>query len=263
MKRNLFADYRDSLRFPEFWMYATWLGIVTKYRKSRLGMFWAVSPAALYTFGVGGFYGYLQHVSPRSFAAHLGIGYVAFRFITVSLSEATSTCSGHASFILDGRVRLTDYVLRVMAKALFYLVCALPVLAVAVAISPAFHPEGLVEAIPGLLLVLLNIAWMAVFLAIVGARLSDVHELIGSILMFSFLFTPIIWKAAQMPAGTVRGTIARVNPLFHMIESIRAPIIGESIEPASYTYLVVMLLVGWVLTFLVYRRYARYVPLWV
>jgi ABC-2 type transport system permease protein/lipopolysaccharide transport system permease protein len=263
MKRNLFADYRDSLRFPEFWMYATWLGIVTKYRKSRLGMFWAIAPSALYTFGIGGFYGFLQHISPRTFAAHMGIGYVTFRFITVSLSEATSACSAHASFILDGRVRLTDYVLRVMAKALFYFVCALPVLAVATVISPHFHPEGLVAAIPGLVMVLLNVAWMGVILAIIGARLTDVHELIGSILMFSFLFTPIIWKASQMPAGTVRGTVARINPLFHMVEAVRAPILGELIEPSTYLYLIVMLAAGWLLTFLVYRRYARYVPLWV
>lgn len=263
MERNIFSDYRDSLKFPAFWMYATWLGIVTKYRKSKLGLFWAVAPAALYTFGIGGFYGFLQHISPRIFAAHMGIGYITFRFITVSLSDATSTCSGHASFILDGRTRLTDYVLRVMAKALFGFVCALPVLALAVVINPNFRPEGILQAIPGLLVVFLNVAWMGIFLAILGARLPDMHELIGSILMFSFLFTPIIWKAGQMPLGTVRGTVARVNPLFHLVEIVRAPILGEPIEHSTYIYLAVMLVVGWALAFFTYRRYAKYVPLWV
>lgn len=263
MSRNIFADYRDSLRSPEFWIYATWLGIVTKYRRSRLGMFWAVAPSALYTFGVGGFYGFLQHISPRSFAAHMGIGYVTFRFITVSLSDATSTFSSHSSFILDGRVRLTDYILRVMAKAAFYLICAVPVLVVAVWLSPSFVPAGLLMALPGLMIVLINVAWMGAFLAIVGARLPDVHELIGSILMFSFLFTPIIWKASQTPIGTPRGTIARINPLFHLVEVVRAPILGEPVEHVTYIYLAAMTLIGWLVAFLVYRRYARFVPLWV
>lgn len=263
MKSNVFTDYRDSLKFPDFWMYATWLGIVTKYRKSRLGMFWAVAPAALYTFGIGGFYGFLQHISPRLFAAHMGIGYITFRFITMSLNEATSTCAGHSSFIQDGRVRLTDYVLRVMAKSLFGFVCALPVLAVAIAINPNFQPAGLLEAVPGLIIVFLNVAWMGVLLAVLGARLPDMHELIGSILMFAFLFTPIVWKASQMPINTVRGAVARVNPLFHLIEIVRAPILGESIGNSTYIYLAVMMVVGWAVAYFTYRRYAKYVPLWV
>ena len=39
MSRSLVRDYRDSLRFPEFWIYATWLELITKYRRSRLGLF--------------------------------------------------------------------------------------------------------------------------------------------------------------------------------------------------------------------------------
>lgn len=263
MSRSLIADYRNSLRFPEFWVYATWLGIVTKYRRSRLGLFWAISPSALYTFGIGGFYGFLQGMDPKVFAAHLGIGYVIFRFITVSLSEATSAYSSHASFILDGRVRLTDYVLRVIAKSAFHLVCALPVLAIALWLSPQFQPMGLLATIPAFLVVLVNLAWMAAFLAIIGARLPDIHELVGSVLMFSFLFTPIIWTASQVPLGTLRGTIARINPLFHLVESVRAPLLGEHVETGTYVYLAVMTLVGWLLAYFVYRRYARYVPLWV
>jgi len=263
MSRSLVADYRDSLRFPEFWVYATWLGVVTKYRRSRLGLFWAVSPAALYTFGIGGFYGFLQGISPKVFVAHLGIGYVVFRFITVSLSEATSTFSSHASFILDGRVRLTDYVLRVMAKSAFHFICALPVLIVAAWLNPNAEPWGLLQTIPAFLLVLVNLGWMAVFLAIIGARLPDIHELVGSVLMFSFLFTPIIWMASQAPLGTLRGTIARVNPLFHLVEIVRAPLLGEGVESGTYIYLALMTLIGWLTAYFVYRRYARYVPLWV
>jgi ABC-2 type transport system permease protein/lipopolysaccharide transport system permease protein len=89
------------------------------------------------------------------------------------------------------------------------------------------------------------------------------QELIGSILMFAFLFTPVIWKADQMPIGTVRGAIARVNPLFHLIEIVRAPILGEPVAHSTYIYLAAMLVVGWVVAFFTYRRYAKYVPLWV
>ena len=263
MTRSLIGDYRDSLRYPEFWIYATWLEVVTKYRRSRLGLFWALMPPALYAFGVGGFFAFIQGQNPRDFIAHLGLGYIVFRFITVSLSEATTACTGHASIILDGRVRLTDYVLRVVAKAMFYLVLSLPVAAAALAISPQFQWNGLVTLLPALLLVMLNVAWMGAIVAVIGARLPDVHELIGSILMISFLFTPILWHADQAPPETLRGAIARANPLFHLVEIVRAPLLAEPIEPLTYYYLAVMLVVGGGLAAWVYRKYARYVPLWV
>ncbi|MCL6712232.1 ABC transporter permease [Pseudomonas sp. R2.Fl] len=263
MTRSLFRDYRDSLRFPEFWIYATWLELVTKYRKARLGLFWAFLPPVLYAFGVGWFFGHLQGADPRDFIPHLGIGYVVFRLVTVAVSESTTACASHASFILDGRTRLTDYVLRVVAKALFYFILAIPVLIVALAISHNTHAIGLLTVLPALVVVLLNIAWMGIIVAVIGARLPDVNQLVGSVLMFSFLFTPIIWQAQQIPLGTLRGTIARANPLFHMVEIIRAPLLGEPLEHLTYWYLLAMTIAGWLIAAWVYRKYARFVPMWI
>ncbi|MEL1262765.1 ABC transporter permease [Pseudoxanthomonas putridarboris] len=263
MTRHLVRDYLESFRHPEFWIYATWLDLVTKYRRSRLGMFWAFFPPVLYTFGVGSFFAHLQGIPAGKFVAHLGLGYMIFRFVTVSLSEATTTYAGHANFILDGRVRLTDYVLRVVAKALFYFMLAIPVMAVALAMSPDFRVVGLLALLPALALVFINVAWMGAVVSVIGARLQDVYELVGSALMFSFLFTPILWTAANAPPDTLRGGIARLNPLFHLVEIVRAPLLGEPIESWTYKYLVVFTLIGWLMAIHVYRRYARFVPLWV
>ncbi|MFZ7096824.1 ABC transporter permease [Luteimonas dalianensis] len=263
MGRSLIRDYVDSLRHPEFWIYATWLVLVTKYRRSRLGLLWALVPPALYAFGIGWFFATLVGVSPRELVPHMGMGYVVFRLVTASLNEATTVFTGHASFILDGRVRLTDYVLRVIGGGVFYFVLSIPVLVVAFSISATFDPWGLLLVPFSVLLVLLNLAWMGVVVGVIGARIPDVHQLIGSILMFSFLFTPILWFAEQAPINSLRGGIARVNPLFHLVEIVRAPLLGNPIEPTTFVYLAGFLVFGWILAALVYRRYARFVPIWI
>jgi ABC-2 type transport system permease protein/lipopolysaccharide transport system permease protein len=66
-----------------------------------------------------------------------------------------------------------------------------------------------------------------------------------------------------MPPGSVRGTFMRFNPLFHMVEVIRAPILGEAIELTTYYYIGTMTVLGWAIAALLYRRYARFVPLWI
>ncbi|WP_187775711.1 ABC transporter permease [Luteimonas suaedae] len=256
-------DYIDSLRHPEFWVYATWLVLVTKYRQSRLGLAWAMVPSGLYAFGIGWFFSSFMGVPPREFIPHLGLGYVVYRLVTASLNEATTVFSGHSTFILDGRVRLTDYVLRVIGRGFFYFLLSVPVLAVALAISPSFDPWGLLVLPATITIVLLNIAWLGVLVGVIGARLPDVNQLVGSILMFAFLFTPILWFSDQVPISSVRGGIARANPLFHMVELVRAPLLGKPVETSTCIYLLCFLLLGWLLATVVYRRYARFVPIWI
>jgi len=263
MGRSLLRDYRDSLSYPEFWMYAMWLDLLTKYRRSRLGLIWAIVPPVVYSFGIGGFYALIGHQPPSHIFSHLGLGYVIYRLVTASLSECTTAFTSHASFIQDGRIRFTDYILRVIAKSLFYLVLSIPVMAIALSFSPEFHAFGLVTLLPTLILVLANVAWMGALVAVLGARLPDVHELIGSILMFAFLFTPILWRANQAPSNTIQGFIARLNPLFHFVEIVRAPFLGEPIGHATWIYLAILTPVGWLFTGWIYRRYARYVPIWI
>ena len=263
MGKGLWSDFQDSLKYPEFWIYAMWLDLLSKYRRSRLGLLWAVIPSVLYAYGIGGFYARLAKTGALDMIAHLGIGYVVYRFITVSLSECTATFGAHAAFIQDGRTRLTDYVLRVMARAFFYFLMAVPVLVVALSMAPSFRAAGLAALIPALCVVIFNVAWMGIVVGILGARTPDIQELIGSVLMVSFLFTPIIWRADQAPSDTLQGFVARLNPLFHLVEVVRAPILGEPIGPATLLYLALMTLLGWLLASILYRRYAKFVPIWI
>lgn len=261
--RSLLHDLPSSFRNPEFWALSSWLDIVVRYRQSRLGLLWLIAPSIVYIWGVGAFFASMQQVSFKAFVAYVALGYSIFRVISSVIVESTSTFSAAASFILDGHVRLSDFVLRVVAKALFYFAVSLPVVALALVISPDVHWGGLALALLSFPLVLANVLWIGMVFALIGARFQDLSQLIGNIFMFAFLLTPIIWHADMMPAGSLRGTIMRFNPLYHMIEVVRAPVLGEPVATYSLYYLAVMTMVGWLVAIVAYRRYARFVPIWI
>lgn len=263
MPRSLWRDLGESLRRPEFWAYSSWLGIVTKYRRSRLGLLWLVMPAIIYVWGVGYFFSRLQGISPEKFLPHMGMGYLLFRLLSMVINEASSTLPGHQSFILDGHQRLTDFFLRVLAKAFFYFFVALPVVAIAVARSPQLDLTGIAFTFASFPLVIINVAWIAVVVSLLGARFPDIHELMGTVFIFGFILTPILWYASRAPMGTAHGMFMRLNPLYHLIEVVRAPLLGEPLELFTMGYLAVFTLGGWLLASVAYRRYARYVPIWV
>ena len=261
--RSLFQDLAASFRNPEFWALSSWLDIVVRYRQSRLGMLWLVAPSIVYIWGVGGFFAAMQHIRIPLFVAYVAVGYTVFRVINSVITESTSAFAAAAPFILDGHVRLTDFVLRVIAKALFYFCVSLPVVAIALAISPDMQWSGLLMSLVSFPLVMANVLWIGVVFALVGARFPDLSQFINNIFMFAFLLTPIIWHADSMPADSLRGAIMRFNPFFHMIEVVRAPILGQAVAPSSLYYLAVMTLVGWAMAIVAYRRYARFVPIWI
>ena len=263
LSHDLFVQLRRSFQQPEFWAYSSWLDIVIRYRRSRLGVLWMLLPPLLYVGGIGYFYGRLMGADLSKFIPHMGIGYVMFRMAAMVINESASVLAGHQSFILDGHVRLTDFVLRVLAKALFYFCAALPVVLVAVAMDPQVGLAGALLSVAGLVLAIVNLLWIGLVVSLIGARYPDTYELMGSIFIFAFIVTPILWSADLVPADSMRGQLIRANPLYHLIEIVRAPLLGEPLDPSTPSYVLVMTLAGWAIAWLCYRRYARFVPLWI
>ncbi len=260
---SLFRDMAASLRNPEFWALSSWLDIVVRNRQSRLGIFWLMSPAIVYIWGLGGFFSAMARTPLTGFAAYVALGYLVFRVVNSAITESTGAFAAAGAFIFDGHVRLTDFVLRVIATALFHFIVSLPVAIIALVVYPDVHWTGLLFCFISFPVVILNALWIGVVFSLVGARFPDLKHLVGNIFMFAFLLTPIIWHADGMPPDSLRGMLMRFNPLYHMVELVRAPILGQAIAPSTVSYLAIMTIGGWIVAVLAYRRYARYVPLWI
>lgn len=262
-ERSLPRDLYDSLRNPEFWALSSWLDIVVRTRESRLGVIWLLMPSIIYIWGMGSFFAAMSHKPLASFVAYVGVGYVTFRAISSVMTESSSAFSSGSAFILDGHLRLTDFVLRVIAKAAFHLLVSLPAVALALAFQDGVHWLGLGWSLLAVPVVVLNVLWVGVVFALLGARLPDMSQFVGNIFMFMFLLTPIIWHVDSVPAGSLRHTLMRVNPLYHMVELVRAPLLGTPTDPLTPVYLALMTLAGSLCALVLYRRYARYVPIWI
>lgn len=258
---SLKSDLIESFRHPDFWGFSSWLDLVTKYRRSALGLVWLFLPPVCYVFGIGYFYSTIFGKEPLHFMVHLGFGYALWKMITQVITGASTAMATHRAFIMDGRIRYTDYVLRVFAKSSFYFVITVLILApLVVLLSPSVL--GVASLAITLPIFIVNVLWLGVVLGVLGARLPDLHELSTTIFIFGFLLTPIVWEASLMPADTGRGFAARLNPAFHLIEFVRAPVLGEPVETITYMVIAGMTIGGCVFAAFVYRRYSRLIAVW-
>jgi ABC-type polysaccharide/polyol phosphate export permease len=251
------------MREPEFWAYASWLDIATRHRRTHLGFLWFLAPTAMFLLVLGNVYSHLMGHPAAEYLPYLGIGDVTWRFILQIINDSISTFSTHKAFIMDGRIRLTDFVLRSFSKAGYNLLFGLIVVFAVMLWSPQMSVFRMLTLLITLPLLAVNLAWIAVCLALIGARYREAHEIMGTVLMVGFLITPVLWTVDRFPPDSIRGAVVRLNPAFHLIDIVRAPVLGGMPEPSSILFAAVMAAIGWPLSIFLYDRYARYVPIWV
>jgi ABC-type polysaccharide/polyol phosphate export permease len=115
--------------------------------------------------------------------------------------------------------------------------------------------------VPGLLLVCVTMAWINLVVAMVGARFRDLQPIIGSVLQLVFFVTPLIWDR-HLLAGKAHDLLIDANPFFHLVEIMRAPLLGKVPSLLTVTAVVAMAVVGWFVTYLLFVRFRRRIPYW-
>jgi ABC-type polysaccharide/polyol phosphate export permease len=187
---------------------------------------------------------------------------VAWVLVSTIITEACSLLvSGNALF------RNVTFEYSILAYALVWrnLIVFLHNLVVYVLIVGLLRPEVIgftaLLAIPGVMLVALNGVWIALLCGMLCLRFRDVTQLITNLIQISMLITPIFWPPDNL-SGTRRLIFVETNPLFHMVDIVRAPLLGKLPGLTSYVVIVAITALGWSLTYIALRRFRRRVAYW-
>ena len=114
-------------------------------------------------------------------------------------------------------------------------------------------------AIPGLVIISFNGVWAGLLLGLVSARFRDVPQIVISIVQLAFFLTPILWKPELLPNRVI---VVDFNPFFHLVELVRAPLLGQFPEISSWLAALAITVLGWIVTFGLYARYRWRIPYW-
>ena len=116
-------------------------------------------------------------------------------------------------------------------------------------------------------LLIVNGVWVTMLFGIIATRYRDVAPLLEAMVQLLFYVTPIVWTTQTLKeqGGDIaqRALLAEINPLFHYMEIIRAPLIGQPI--AAYHWWIVLgcTVVGLLLALLAMKQWRFRVSYWV
>ncbi len=248
------SKYRLALIFG-------WQDVAQRYRRSRVGAFWLTLNMAVFIGALGLIFGTLFQSEMRIFLPYLCAGVITWGFISTSLADGCTTFSSSDGIILQVRMPLFTHVMRGLWRNIIIFAHNIVIFPIVSLILGHSINANAFLAIPGFLLVSLNMAWIMLILAIVCSRFRDMTQVMTNILQVLFYATPIMWMVKTLPEHVSREFI-ELNPFFHFIQLIRAPLLGDAPEFISWLVTISVAIVGWICAILFFGRYRWRVAYW-
>jgi ABC-type polysaccharide/polyol phosphate export permease len=263
-KPSVVAAWKDIAaairRYPLIGMLG-WQDVKQRYRRSALGPFWLTISMGVIIATIGVVFGKIFRSPMTDFLPFLTVGMILWTFMSTVVSEGCVGFVAAEGVIKQLPLPLFIHVLRVVWRNFLILghnAVIFPLVLLAVG-----RPLNMMAfmSIPGMFIVTLNLSWMILILAVLCARYRDMPQIVNSMLQVIFYLTPIMWLPNLVPERA--GIYLLIwNPLFHLIEIVRAPLLGTSPSQLNWEVSLGLAAVGWAIALAVYGRYKSRIAYW-
>jgi len=241
-------------------LYFAWGDTRARYRRSVLGPFWLVIGTAVGVAGLSLLWSGLLKVDRANFVPTMTIGIVVWQLIFGCVTESPSAFTRNAAVMRNLKTSSLIFPLQLLLRQLINFAHNLVVVVVVLLIYPPQLGPVQLLAVPGLLLLIGNLFWIAVLFGMLGARYRDLEQTIAVLMPMMFFLSPVLYRPDQLG---VMEQFVWLNPFSYMIGLVRDPILGIAPEPFAYLVSVGMLLAGWTAAFWLYARRHGRIPFWI
>jgi lipopolysaccharide transport system permease protein len=254
-------DLASGMRRYELVVTLGWHDVRQRYRRSTLGPFWLTMSMGVTIAVIGVVFSQLFKAPIRDYVPFLAIGMIMWTFISTTITESCSSFVASDLIIKQLPIPLFVHVLRVIWRNLVIMAhnaIIYPLVLLATGGSISFTAF---LSILGIFLIVLNLTWVCLFLAVICTRYRDLPQIIISLLQVIFYLTPIMWVPELLPAKAAI-FLLDLNPFYHLFQLVREPLLGEYPNLFSWYVGIISCLLGWLLTFTLYARYRLRIAYW-
>ena len=194
------------------------------------------------------------------FVPYLCAGMLIWGMINSVLTESGELFTSSVTFLKQVRLPYSVYVYRFVWSRLIILAHNAVIFVILIAWFELWPGWRVLLAAPALALIVVNAVFAALTLGMLSARFRDIPQIVTSVVQLLFFLTPIMWKAEMLGP---RASLVVYNPFYHMVEIVRAPLLGQwppvfSIEAAS-----VLTLINAVIALVLFARFRSRISYWI
>jgi ABC-type polysaccharide/polyol phosphate export permease len=256
-----FADLLNGILKYPIWTQLAWLDVRQRYSRSIMGPLWITISTGILMGAMGPLYSQLFSQELTSYFQYLSVGFIYWGFISITINDASNCFIGSEGYIKQTAMPFSIYILRSLAKNLILFVHNFIIIVIVLILLPPQNLKYLWYLPIGIALVLGNLFWISLLLAMLGARFRDIAQMVANIIQVLFFVTPVMWKVEMLP--TSEGSLVHFNPFYHLLEVFRAPLLGKAVAMNTWLVLSVMMIVGSSIAFISFTRFRSRIAYWI
>ena len=253
-------DIATAIELWPLWVRLGCNDILHRYRRSALGPFWFTASTAISIVALGIVYSQIFNLPVRELMPHVCVGLIVWGFINSIMLEAGDLFVGSESYIKQIRLPYSLYACRfVLSKAIIF-AHDVPIYIALLLYFRIWPGAAALAAIPGFVLLLVNGVMTSITLGVASARFRDIPRIIASLTQIVFLITPIIWMPELLGP---RDYLAHANPFFHLIEMVRAPLLGSTPSMETVAVALAITAINGLIAMTLFARYRNRIAYWI
>jgi lipopolysaccharide transport system permease protein len=238
-----------------------WQDVLQRYRRSIIGPFWLTISMGVMIGSIGIVFSQILKAPIEEFFPFLALGIILWSFFSSVINEGCTGFVAAEGIIKQLPIPLFVHILRLVWRNIIIFghnIIIFPLLLLAMGKPISWY--GLIS-LGGFLLVVINLVWIALVLGVFCARYRDMPQIVASVLQVFFYLTPIMWMPNMLPERASM-YILDTNPFYHLIEIVRAPLLGQ--VPTELNWMVSLSLgvFGWFVALVFYGRYKSRIAYW-
>jgi lipopolysaccharide transport system permease protein len=257
--RIALQDIARALRQLNMAWFLAWEDIRQRYVRTMLGPLWIVLSTGVW-FTVMGFvmanvFGQRVH----DYLPFVVTGLLSWVLISSCISESSQVLTTAAPLITSFPIPIFTHYIRFILRNTIIFFHNILILAVVLLVFPPAVTLNTWLVVPGLAIDLLILLSISVLLSLANLRYRDTHLAVLSALQVLPFVTPLYWDKPMLKSNM---WIADLNPFYHMVEVLRAPVLGRAPDALSWLYtggmgVGLFLLAAWLFT-----RYRHRIIFW-
>lgn len=253
-------DLWDGLMRYELWWRLAYHEIRQRFRRSVLGPLWLTLSMGVMVGALGLVFGTLFQQDMQQTLPYIATGLIFWGLLTTCINEGTTVFIGNESYIRNVPLPVSIHLFRMLARNLIILAFNLVIYFVVVIVFRINPGWNVLLFFPAFLLFVANIFWISLSVGILSTRFRDIPQVVTNLVQVIFFVTPVFWSISSLPT---RPKFVDLNPLYHLLDIVRAPLLGHVPDTQSWLFVAVMTAIGLIVTAYLYRRaYAR-IAYWV
>lgn len=199
--------------------------IELRYRRSLLGPFWISAALVATVLALAFVFAEVFRTEFVTYVSFIGAGLLAWQLILALVNEGCSSITEHTGFLQNVNLPTTVIAGRVAIRNAIVFAHNLAAMVGLLLIFGSMFSLTALLVFPGALLILCLGYFLSIALGPISARFRDIPLVVQSGMQVIFFLTPIFWMPS---AVSHRPMFMMANPFYHLIELVRAPLLGDA-----------------------------------